>query len=361
MATSTRRRPVQLRLDAGRRHARRRAASDGHVNLVDTAHAALRGPHPGPPTARAPWASLRPGRPHARDRRRSDGSCGSGTRAPARRSGRPLHAPRRSLTGARRSAPTGAGSPSPADSVVSYGTRAATQVRVAPVRPAAPRLALRPDGKVLAVPLDRGPGHGRVDILVGAVAEARRADPDAVRALEPFLRGRAAARSSATTTGAPRSTTATRSSRAGARCSGTPASSSPPTSAPTGVRVATSSSDGTIRLWDTATSRPIGSALTGLPERRGGRGVHPRRQPPRRRLRRAARATSGTCGRRRGRAAPARSPGARSPQRNGRRRSGPRVRAGVSLTLSRSNPARTPGRSRAGPSAARRCGRGPRR
>ena len=48
-------------------------------------------------------------------------------------------------------------------------------------------IAFRPDGKVLAVPETWGPGEGYVDILSVPSLEARGADPDALRALEPLL------------------------------------------------------------------------------------------------------------------------------------------------------------------------------
>ena len=54
---------------------------------------------------------------------------------------------------------------------------------------------------------------------------------------------------------------------------------------PDGKRIVTASADKTARVWDAATGEPIGEPLRGHEERGAERGVQPRRQAHRHRVR----------------------------------------------------------------------------
>jgi WD40 repeat protein len=125
-------------------------------------------------------------------------------------------------------------------------------------------IALRPDGKVLAVPATWGPGEGYVDIL--SVPSLRRItripmpygrwshfSPDGRLLILGDHEGRAQIYDGRTFK--PR----------GRPLLGHAGFILTADFSPNGRTVATSSSDGTIRLWDTASSRPIGNPLPGIP------------------------------------------------------------------------------------------------
>jgi WD40 repeat protein len=125
-------------------------------------------------------------------------------------------------------------------------------------------MALRPDGKVLAVPATWGPGEGYVDIL--AVPSLRRItripmpygrwsrfSPDGRLLILGDHEGRAQIYDGHTFK--PR----------GRPLLGHAGYILTADFSPDSRTVATSSSDGTIRLWDTESGRPIGSPLPGIP------------------------------------------------------------------------------------------------
>ena len=178
-------------------------------------------------------------------------------------------------------------------------------------------IAMRPDGKVLAVPATWGPGEGYVDIL--SVPSLTRI----TRIAMPYGRwshfsrdgrllilgdheGRAEIYDGHTFT--PR----------GRPLLGHAGFILTADFSPDSRTVATSSSDGTIRLWDTTTSRPIGARSPGSRTCRWAP-RSPAAAPTSRPSTTTARDTPGTCGPRRGGDGHAQSRGARSPGRNGTR------------------------------------------
>jgi WD40 repeat protein len=125
-------------------------------------------------------------------------------------------------------------------------------------------MAMRPDGKVLAVPETWGPGEGSVEILsvpsLRRVAEIpmpwgrwSRFSRDGRLLILGDHEGRAQIYDGYTFK--PR----------GRPLLGHAGFILTADFSPDGARVATSSSDGTTRLWDTATGRPIGAPLPGIP------------------------------------------------------------------------------------------------
>jgi WD40 repeat protein/DNA-binding SARP family transcriptional activator len=124
-------------------------------------------------------------------------------------------------------------------------------------------VALRPDGKVLAVPLTNGPGDGSVEILsVPSLKRVARIPMKWGRWSRFSADGRQLVLGSHDGqvriydghTFAPR----------GRPLLGHTGFILTADFSPDGRTLATSSNDGTIRLWDTASSRPIGQPLTGL-------------------------------------------------------------------------------------------------
>jgi len=159
-----------------------------------------------------------------------------------------------------------------------FDARRRTEVRKLQMDQLPRDIALRPDGKVLAVPATWGPGEGYVDILaVPSLARITRI-PMPYGRWSRFSRdgrllilgdheGRAQIYDGHTFK--PR----------GRPLLGHAGFILTADFSPDSRTVATSSSDGTIRLWDTTSSRPIGSPLPGIPNVQVGaaftrRGTH---------------------------------------------------------------------------------------
>jgi WD40 repeat protein/DNA-binding SARP family transcriptional activator len=130
-------------------------------------------------------------------------------------------------------------------------------------------MAMRPDGKALAVPATNGPGEGFVDILEVPSLERVKRIPTRYGRWSSFSddgrllilgnhEGRAQIYDGATFE--PR----------GRPLLGHAGFILTEDFSPDGRTVATSSSDGTVRLWDVATGRPIGGPLPGIPNAQVG-------------------------------------------------------------------------------------------
>jgi WD40 repeat protein len=143
-------------------------------------------------------------------------------------------------------------------------TRRRTQVKAVEKEELPRDMAMRPDGKVLAVPEDGGPGEGSVEILsvpsLRRVAEIpmpygrwSRFSRDGRLLILGDHEGRAQLYDGHTFE--PR----------GRPLVGHAGYILTADFSPDGTLVATSSSDGTIRLWDTGSGRPIGAPLAGIP------------------------------------------------------------------------------------------------
>jgi DNA-binding SARP family transcriptional activator/WD40 repeat protein len=145
-----------------------------------------------------------------------------------------------------------------------FDTRRRAQVKAVKKDQLPRDMAMRPDGKVLAVPETEGPGQGSVEIL--SVPSLRRVAeiPMSYGRWSRFSRdgrlliigdheGRAQLYDGHTFK--PR----------GRPLLGHAGFILTADFSPDGKMVATSSSDGTIRLWETASSRPIGAPLPGIP------------------------------------------------------------------------------------------------
>ena len=125
-------------------------------------------------------------------------------------------------------------------------------------------VALRPDGKVLVVPVSSGPGTGSVDVLsVPTLERLRRIDmtwarfarfsPDGRLLVLTDNEGRAQIHDGRTF------------AARGPALIGHAGAVFTADFSPDDRLLATSSTDGTVRLWDTATGRPVGAPLPGLP------------------------------------------------------------------------------------------------
>jgi dipeptidyl aminopeptidase/acylaminoacyl peptidase len=175
-------------------------------------------------------------------------------------------------------------------------------------------LSLRPDGKVLAVPVEFGTGTGRVDILARPSLKRIAQIPMPSSRWTSFSRdGRLLVVGD--DYGRARLFDAHSFRPVGRPLLGHSGSVVMADFSPDGRTVATGSSDGTVRLWDTATGRPIARPLPGLPN--DDVGVAFLGPTAWRRSTTPARRTCGTCARRPGSGAPARSPAAGSRARNG--------------------------------------------
>ena len=125
-------------------------------------------------------------------------------------------------------------------------------------------IAMRPDGKVLAVPTEWGPGTGSVEVL--SVPSLRRV----ARIPAPFTRWSNFSRDGRLLVVGDNEGRAQLYDGCTFKPLGRPLVGHAGTItnadfSPDGRMVATGSGDGTVRLWDTATGRPIARPLTGLP------------------------------------------------------------------------------------------------
>jgi WD40 repeat protein len=146
-----------------------------------------------------------------------------------------------------------------------WDARRHVQVRTRKFVDRLPRdIAMRPDGKVLVVPVENGPGTGRVEVL--AVPSLRTIATIAMRwgrwsRFSPDGRLLVLGNHE----GAVEIYDGRTFRRRGRPLLGHAGFILTADFSPDGRMLATSSTDGTVRLWDTATGKPIGSALPGVP------------------------------------------------------------------------------------------------
>jgi WD40 repeat protein len=124
-------------------------------------------------------------------------------------------------------------------------------------------VALRPDGKVLVVPVSDGPGTGSVDVLsVPTLERLRRIDMTWARVARFSADGRLLVPTD--NEGRAQIHDGRTFAARGAALIGHAGAVFTADFSPDDRLLATSSTDGTVRLWDTATGRPIGAPLPGL-------------------------------------------------------------------------------------------------